>query len=139
VLHYGETEAIALLRLAERQGLGEAERARLRRRLIDVHQRLRRHWWLPVNSYGLKSVASWLGFAWSQSGVDGARCLFWWRQWRQLRCTAGARGPRVLAQPLRRIFQYNRDDSLATWSVAMWLLDQDAAMRDASWAHQPEA
>ena len=77
LLHYGETEAISLLRLAERQGASEAERAQLRRRLIDVHQRLRRHWLLPVNSYGLKAVASWLGFQWSQSGVDGARCLLW--------------------------------------------------------------
>jgi hypothetical protein len=41
VLHYGETEAISLLRLAERQGLGEPERAQLRARLVDVHQRLR--------------------------------------------------------------------------------------------------
>ena len=124
VLHYGETEAIGLLRLAERQGVSEQERAALRRRLVDVHQRLRRHWLLPVNSYGLKAVAGWLGFAWSQKGVDGARCLLWWRQWRWHR--AQRRG-RLAALPLQRIFRYNLDDSLATWQVAHWLLDQDAA------------
>ena len=122
LLHYGETEAISLLRLAERQGVTEAERARLRRRLIDVHQRLKRHWLLPVNSYGLKAVATWLGFRWSQNGVDGARCLLWWRQWRQDRHRAGV-PPRRAAQPLARIFRYNRDDSLATWAVARWLLE----------------
>jgi uncharacterized protein len=122
LLHYGETEAISLLRLAERQGATEAERARLRRRLIDVHQRLKRHWLLPVNSYGLKAVATWLGFRWSQRGVDGARCLLWWRQWRQDRHRAGV-PPRRAAQPLERIFRYNRDDSLATWAVARWLLE----------------
>ena len=120
VLHYGETEAIGLLRLAERQGVGERERAQLRARLVDVHQRLRRHWLLPVNSYGLKAVAGWLGFTWSQKGVDGARCLLWWRQWRQARAQTDAHRS---GQRLRRIFRYNLDDSLATWTVARWLLD----------------
>jgi len=120
VLHYGETESVGLLRLAERQGADEAERARLRARLIDVHQRLRRHWLLPVNSYGLKAVAGWRGFRWSQSGVDGARCLLWWRQWRQ-----GGRQPRRGRLQLGRIFLYNRDDCRATWMVAHWLLEQE--------------
>ncbi|MBM5794243.1 MAG: nuclease, partial [Cyanobacteria bacterium K_DeepCast_0m_m1_088] len=56
------------------------------------------------------------GFRWSQSGVDGARCLLWWRQWRQWR--TGLRH-------LQQIFLYNRDDSLASWTVAHWLLAQD--------------
>lgn len=134
VLHYGETEKIQLLRLAERQGVGEAERDALRARLVDVHLRLRRHWLLPVNSYGLKAVAQWLGFRWSQAGVDGARCLLWWRLWRQWhRSGAAGAGPasadRAAAgraprgqRELARIFRYNRDDGLATWAVAHWLL-----------------
>ena len=137
LLHYGETEAISLLRLAERQGASEAERSRLRRRLIDVHQRLKRHWLLPVNSYGLKAVATWLGFRWSQRGVDGARCLLWWRQWRQDRHRSGV-PPRRAAQPLARIFRYNRDDSLATWAVAYWLLEQ-SALSNAGVAKAPRA
>ncbi len=115
VLHYGETESIALLRLARRQGASDDEVEQLRQRLLDVHARVRRHWRLPVHSYGLKAVASWLGFHWSQAGVEGARCLLWWRQWR--RDGGAAR--------LRRIFTYNRDDNLATWTVARWLLDQE--------------
>ena len=120
VLHYGETESVNLLRLAERQGASEAERKALKARLIDVHQRLRQHWLLPVNSYGLKAVAGWRGFRWSQSGVDGARCLLWWRQWR-----LGVRTRARSRHQLRRIFTYNRDDCLATWAVAAWLLEQD--------------
>ncbi|MFZ9973387.1 MAG: TM0106 family RecB-like putative nuclease, partial [Vulcanococcus sp.] len=54
VLHYGETELLALVRLAQRQGAKERQIAELRSRLIDVHLRLRRHWWMPTNSYGLK-------------------------------------------------------------------------------------
>jgi uncharacterized protein len=123
LLHYGETESIALVRLAQRQGASERELAALRKRLVDLHQRLRRHWLLPVNSYGLKAVAGWLGFAWSQKGVDGARCLLWWRQWRG----DGTPEGRGSLHGLRRIFRYNHDDGLATWAVARWLLTQDAA------------
>jgi predicted RecB family nuclease len=115
LLHYGETESLALIKLARRQGAGDAEVAALKRRCLDVHARLRQSWRLPVNSYGLKAVASWLGFRWSQPGADGARCLLWWRQWRR---DGGA-------QRLRRIFTYNRDDNLATWAVTCWLLEQD--------------
>lgn len=126
VLHYGETEAISLLRLAERQGMPAEARARLRSRLVDVHARLRRHWLLPVPSYGLKSVAGWLGFEWRQKGVDGARCLMWWRQWRQWhRHPTDPAAVQVSRQLLLRLFRYNQDDNLATWAVARWLLDQD--------------
>lgn len=133
VLHYGETEKIQLLRLAERQGVGQADRAALQARLVDVHLRLRRHWRLPVNSYGLKGVASWLGFCWSQPGTDGARCLLWWRLWRQWHLP-GSRSPGDLLrarQHLARIFRYNQDDGLATWTVAHWLL-QEASRGGAS-------
>jgi uncharacterized protein len=125
VLHYGETESIGLVRLAQRQGASDAEIGVLRSRLIDVHARLKRSWRLPVSSYGLKAVASWLGFAWSQKGVDGARCLLWWRQWRYWRHEPGPRG-RASRYHLDRIFCYNRDDNLATWAVAHWLWRQDS-------------
>ena len=120
VLHYGETESLALCKLAQRQGVSDVDRDALRCRLVDVHDRLRSHWRLPLNSYGLKTVADWLGFSWSQAGVDGARALLWWRQWR-------GTGPRDRGhdQALRWIFAYNRDDGLATWTVAAWMLAED--------------
>ena len=122
VLHYGETESLALLRMAQRQGVSEQQQARLRRRLVDVHARIRQNWRLPLNSYGLKSVASWRGFQWGQSGVDGAHALMWWRHWQGV-------GPerRGSSHALRWIFRYNRDDCRATWAVADWLRHQDQA------------
>ena len=71
ILHYGETETLSLRRLAQRQGASDAQLRRLKRRLVDVHARIRSHWRLPLSSYGLKSVAAWRGFRWSQAGVDG--------------------------------------------------------------------
>jgi len=124
VLHYGETESLALRRMAQRQGMGATDLAALRRQLVDVHERLRRHWRLPLSSYGLKTVADWLGFRWGQPGVDGARALLWWRQWR-----GTGRGDRGHVQALRWIFAYNRDDGLATWAVASWLLAQEDTLR----------
>ena len=55
--------------------------------------------------------------------MDGARCLLWWRQWRQWHRQGGSRGQASRYQ-LQRIFLYNRDDSLATWAVVRWLLAQ---------------
>lgn len=123
VLHYGETESLALRRMAQRQGVGEAGQAAIRARMVDVHERVRRHWRLPLNSYGLKTVAAWRGFRWRQPGVDGARALLWWRQWR-----GSGRQDRGHVQALRWIFTYNHDDNLATWAVAQWLSDQDSLL-----------
>ena len=123
ILHYGETESLALLRMAKRQGASDQEQQALRERLIDVHARLRAHWQLPLSSYGLKAVAGWSGFKWGQSGVDGARALLWWRQWRGEGVKA-----RGSSYALRWILTYNRDDGLATWAVAQWLLSGDQGL-----------
>ncbi|MAR07854.1 MAG: nuclease [Cyanobium sp. NAT70] len=127
VLHYGETEALALRRMAQRQGLSTAQQTKLRQRLIDIHARIRRHWRLPLNSYGLKTVAAWRGFHWSQNGADGAKALLWWRQWQ-----GNGLKQRGRDQVLRWIFAYNRDDCLATWAVAAWLLEQDSLLNQNS-------
>ena len=111
VLHYGETERIELLRLARRQGATAREREALSRRLVDLHQRLRHRWVLPLKGYGLKVVATWLGFRWHSPAAEGVRAVLWWRQWRQ----------RGNIHDLRRILHYNADDCRATWVVAQWL------------------
>jgi len=123
ILHYGETEIISLLRLAQEQGEGEEELSCLRNRFIDIHARLRLHWRLPLNSYGLKKVANWAGFEWHQEGLDGARALLWWRQWR-----GSKKNSRYRFNLLKWLFQYNQDDCLATWAVAEWLLKQDSTL-----------
>ena len=126
ILHYGETETLSLRRLAQRQGASDAQLRRLKRSLIDVHARIRSHWRLPLSSYGLKSVAAWRGFRWSQSGVDGARALLWWRHW-------VGEGPkrRGSRHGLAWIFRYNQDDCRATWAVAEWLLKEDDLLNTA--------
>ncbi len=122
ILHYGETEAISLLRLAKLQGAKEEEIIDLKSRLIDIHSRLRLYWRLPLNSYSLKTVANWTGFKWRIKGADGAKALLWWRQWQ------GSKGRRSNAvNILKWLFDYNQDDCLATWAVTEWMLKKDSS------------
>ena len=115
LLHYGETERIELRRLARRAGASAASRDDLDRRFVDVHHLVRQQWVLPLSSYGLKSVATWLGFQWRHASAEGARAVLWWRHWRR-------HGHR---HDLHRILEYNQDDCQATRVVAAWLLAQE--------------
>jgi len=119
ILHYGETEPISLLKLGERQGADHYEIEALRKRFIDIHLLIREFWCLPVRNYGLKSIAEWIGFEWQQSNADGARALLWWRQWKKSR-----KLNRMYSKNLNSIFEYNRDDCIATLMIAKWLIDQ---------------
>ena len=119
ILHYGETELISLLKLYENQGASSSEIDTLKKRLIDIHQLIREYWCLPVRNYGLKSISEWIGFKWQQSNADGARALLWWRQWKKSR-----RLNKMYSKNLKSIFNYNRDDCIATLMVANWLIDK---------------
>jgi len=119
ILHYGETEPISLLKLGERQGADPKEIEALRKRFIDIHLLVREYWCLPVSNYGLKSIAEWIGFKWNQSNVNGARALLWWRQWKKSR-----KVNRMYSKNLNSIFEYNRDDCIATLMIAKWITDQ---------------
>ncbi len=120
ILHYGETEAVSLFSIAMKEGATKNEIIVLKKRLIDVHQRLTGSWRLPLSSYGLKSVATWLGFKWSNQRADGAKALLWWRHWNR-----SDKRIKTKANLLKWIFNYNQDDCLATWEVASWLMKED--------------
>ena len=117
ILHYGETEPLTLIKLGIRQGANPEEIKELKQRFIDIHLLIREYWCLPVNSYGLKSVAEWIGFEWKHSNIDGPRALLWWRQWKKSR-----KINKRFSKNLNSIFEYNRDDCLATLMIAKWLI-----------------
>ena len=120
ILHYGETEPISLLKLATNQGANLKEIESLKNRFIYIHLLIKEYWCLPVRNYSLKSVANFIGFKWSQEGADGARALLWWRQWKRSRTQN-----KLFSKNLNSIFQYNRDDCLATLMIAKWLINND--------------
>ncbi len=120
ILHYGETEPISLLKLGLRQGENSQEIDALKKRFIDIHLLIRECWCLPVRNYGLKSIAEFIGFQWSDSNADGARALLWWRQWKKSRKLNN-----IYSKNLNSIFKYNQDDCLATLMIAKWLIEQE--------------
>ncbi len=120
ILHYGETEPISLLKLGLREGASPHEIDAIKKRFIDIHLLIREYWCLPVQNYGLKSIAEFIGFEWEQSNTDGARALLWWRQWKKSR-----RLNNIYSKNLNSLFKYNRDDCIATLMIAKWLIDQE--------------
>ena len=120
ILHYGETEFLSMSRIAKRQGESEEYIATMKKRFIDIHSRVKTKWCLPINSYGLKTMANWIGFKWSGTYVDGSKALLWWRQLRQ-----SSKSDSYHSKNLDRILTYNKEDCIATWEVANWLINND--------------
>ncbi len=113
VLHYGETEKIAIMNLAKQASLKSNEIEALQTRFIDLHLLIRETWILPIKNYSLKTVANWIGFKWQGKNVSGSKALFWWIQYNET----------LNKTFLQKIIEYNKDDCLATLNIANWLVN----------------
>jgi len=112
VLHYGETEKIAIINIAKNLNFSFEEIDSLTSRFIDLHTLIRKSWILPLKNYSLKTIANWLGFEWMQGNVSGSKALYWWIQYQ-------ITGNEIF---LKKIIQYNKDDCLATLHIAEYLI-----------------
>ncbi len=112
VLHYGETEKIAIINIAKNLNFSFEEIDQLASRFIDLHTLIRKSWILPLKNYGLKTVSNWLGFEWMQKNVSGSKALYWWIQYQITENEVF----------LKKIIQYNKDDCLATLEIAEYLI-----------------
>ena len=112
VLHYGETEKIAIINIAKNLNFSFEEIDSLASRFIDLHTLIRKSWILPLKNYGLKTVSNWLGFEWMQKNVSGSKALYWWIQYQITENEIF----------LKKIIQYNKDDCLATLKIAEYLI-----------------
>ena len=112
VLHYGETEKIAIIKLAEEFSLNRFQIDHLKSRFVDLHLLVRENWILPVKNYSLKKVANWTGFKWQNKNVSGSKALFWWIQYNET----------LNESFLEKIIEYNKDDCQATLDIANWLV-----------------
>ncbi len=112
VLHYGETEKIAIIKIARNLNFSFEEIDSLTSRFIDLHILIRKSWILPLKNYSLKSVSSWLGFEWVQNNVSGSKALYWWIQYQTTK-------NKIF---LKKIIQYNKDDCFATLQIAEYLI-----------------
>jgi len=112
VLHYGETEKIAIINIAKNLNFSFEEIDSLASRFIDLHTLIRKSWILPLKNYSLKTVSSWLGFEWGQKNVSGSKALYWWLQYQITENEIF----------LKKIIQYNKDDCFATLKIAGYLI-----------------
>ncbi len=112
VLHYGETEKIAIIHIAKRLNFSLEEIELLKSRFIDLHILIRKYWILPIKNYSLKTVSNWIGFQWEQKNVSGSKALYWWIQYQITK-------NKVF---LEKIIKYNKDDCLATLQIAKFLI-----------------
>ena len=112
VLHYGETEKIAIINIAKNLNFSFEEIDSLTSRFIDLHTYIRKFWILPLKNYGLKTVSNWLGFEWGQRNVSGSKALYWWIQYQITENEIF----------LKKIIQYNKDDCLATLQILEYLI-----------------
>ncbi len=112
VLHYGETEKIAIINIAKKLNFSFEEIDIITSRFIDLHTLIRKSWILPLKNYSLKTVSNWLGFKWSQKNVSGSKALYWWIQYQITENEIF----------LKKIIQYNKDDCFATLQIAEYLI-----------------
>ncbi len=112
VLHYGETEKIAIINIAKSLNFSSEEIDSLTSRFIDLHTLIRKSWILPLKNYNLKTVSNWLGFEWLQKNVNGSKALYWWIQYQITENEIF----------LKKIIQYNKDDCFATLQIAEYLI-----------------
>jgi len=112
VLHYGETEKIAIINIAKELNFSLEEIDSLTSRFIDLHTLIRKSWILPLKNYSLKTVSNWLGFEWEQKNASGSKALYWWIQYQITENEIF----------LKKIILYNKDDCMATLQIAEYLI-----------------
>lgn len=113
IFHYSEYEVEAVSKLAQRYGTPPGQLDVLLARFVDLHYQVTAAATLPVESYSLKALAQWLGFAWRDPEASGEQSVWWYHRWLET-------GDRAL---LEAIVRYNEDDCRATWHLKDWLVD----------------
>lgn len=111
IYHFHEFEVRTCRKLALKYGTSQRQLQRLLKRFVDLDQVVTQSVVLPVESYSLKNMARWLGFAWQRADAGGAQSIVWYTQWLE------TRDPQVLGW----LTAYNEDDCRATYVLKAWL------------------
>jgi len=114
IYHYGSYEGKALKRAAQQWAENfKDEWPAIEKRMVNLLGYLRTHVYPPTYGNGLKEVARFLGFQWTEPDADGVRSMEWRRQWE-------ATGSESWKE---KLLQYNQDDCMALQKVHQWLCD----------------
>lgn len=124
IFHFSPYESDTIKRLSKLYKTPPSRVKPVLSRFVDVHNRVMGAVTLPVESYSLKSIATWLGFEWRDPLSSGSQSIFWYDQWLKTsdhNC-------------LEAIVRYNEDDCCATYHVKDWLVN---FLQDFDPAEQP--
>ncbi len=114
IYHYGSYEAKALKRAAQQwMDNFQAEWPAMEKRMVNLLGYLRTHVYPPTYGNGLKEVARFLGFEWTEPDADGVHSMQWRRQWETTKSQSWK----------DKLIQYNQDDCMALMKVHEWLCD----------------
>ena len=102
IFHYGAYESRFFSRMLRQQNCSKRI-ARAIDESVNVLRELRNGVYFPTLSNGLKDVARYLGFQWTETDASGVMSLVWRRRWEMT-------GNAMFKQKLLR---YNREDCLA--------------------------
>ncbi|MBS1904880.1 MAG: IS66 family transposase [Bacteroidetes bacterium] len=111
IYHYGSYESKALRSVLKALGKSYQQQwALLEPRLVNLLGYLRTHVYPPTYGNGLKEVAGFLGYTWSDSIADGYSSTEWRKAWEATN--------EVSVQ--EALIQYNRDDCMALSLLHHW-------------------
>ena len=112
IFHFCPYEVDTVKRLAKLYHTPKEQISELVTRFIDIYEQVAHTVVLPTESYALKTVARWLGFAWRNPEANGSQSILWYDKWLET-------GDRTL---LDAIVEYNEDDCLATLHLKDWFV-----------------
>ena len=129
VYHYAAYEPTALKRLMGRYGTREEEVDDLLRRgvLVDLLRAVRQSLRASVESYSIKRMEVFYGFAREIDLRDAGSSIVAFEQWLEL-----GEGERPAADHLEQIERYNRDDVVSTLRLRDWLEERRTELAELS-------
>jgi predicted RecB family nuclease len=113
VFHYSHYERTKLASLERKYGASRSDALdEFRSRMIDLHPIVKDTVALPAKSYGLKSVAPFVGLKYSAADAGGAQSIVWFQQYQQ---------DPSRTDILETLLNYNKEDCLAMKKIESWL------------------
>jgi len=82
-------------------------------RFVDLYKIAPKHIVFPTHKYGLKALATYVGFDWRDEDPGGAQSMAWWAEYLE--------DPVANRHQLDRVLRYNEDDVRASFALRDWM------------------
>ena len=103
LFHFGRYDSNFLSKMERRYGISEILKNTLRSNSLNVLSLLYNHFYLPIYSNSLKSVAAHFGFNWTTTGASGIQSIAWRHLWEKTKDS----------KVKNQLVAYNHDDCAA--------------------------